>query len=278
MKRGLVPAVLVAAALSGCGGGGGGARDVLGETARNLGKIRSGVLHLEVVVTPRGRTGRGPIGFRLDGPFSLGSSSSPGVLRITYTRLAATRRATITVISTGTRGYAEIGGKTYELPAAQAGALRAATQQLRASGGLGRFEIGDWIRDPKLSDGGRVGGADTDRVTASLDVVRAARDLASLARASGQPVPELRDADAERLAEAVHSSSFELSTGKDDRLLRRVRLEADFGVTAPTELRTVLGSRVGAHVRFVLGVDRPNSTVRVVAPKSVLPASQIPTG
>jgi hypothetical protein len=279
MRRGTGCAVLLAAAaLSGCGGGGGDAQKALAETAANLGKIRSGVLHVELVVTPRGRMGQGPIGFRLDGPFSLGSKGSSGVLRIAYTQLAATRRATVTVISTGGNGYVETGGQTYELPAAQAGALRAAAQQLRSSGGLGRFRIDDWIRDPKLSDGGRVGGADTDRVRAGLDVVHAANDLISLARASGQPVPQLRGADAKQLAEAVRSSSFELYTGKKDRLLRRVRLEADLGLTAPTELRTVLGSRVGAHVRFVLGVDRPNSAVQVAAPANALPAAQMPRG
>ena len=271
--------MLAAAALAGCGGSGGGdAKDALADTAAKLGKIRSGVLHVELVVTPRGTMGRGPIGFRLDGPFSLGSADAPGQLRIAYTQLAATRRATVTVIETGGRGYVEIRGKTYELPATQAVALRAATQQLRSSGGLARFGIEDWIRDPKLSDGGRVGGTKTDRITAELDVVQTANDLASLARAAGRQVPELRGANADQLKDAVRSSSFELFTGKQDRLLRRVRIEADLALGVPRELRTVLGSLVGAKVRFVLGVDRPNSAVHVTPPAHPLPASQLPSG
>ena len=212
--------------------------------------------------------GRGPIGFRLDGPFSLGSSSSPGVLRIAYTQLPATSNATVTIVEAGGRGYVETKGRAYELPPAQAVALQAATQQLD----LSRFGIGDWIRDPKLSDGGRIAGAETDRITARLDVVRAANDLAALARAAGRQVPELEGANAKQ--HAVQSSSFELYTGKKDRLLRRLRIEADFAF-GPQTLRTVLGSLVGAKVKFVLGVDRPNSTVHVEPPAHALPASQL---
>jgi hypothetical protein len=276
VRRALGCAALLAAALAGCGGGGGDAKDALADTARNLAKIRSGVLHVELVVTPRGKMGRGPIGFRLDGPFSLGSSSSPGTLRIAYTQLAATRRATVTVIETGGRGYVETRGKTYELPPAQAGALRAATQQLGSSGGLGRFGIEDWIRDPKLSDGGRVGGTETDRIRAGLDVVRAANDLATLARAAGRQVPELQGTNAKQLAHAVRSSSFELYTGKKDRLLRRLRIEADLALGVPQTLRAVLGPLVGAKVRFFFGVDRPNSAIHVARPAHPLPASRLP--
>lgn len=276
MRTAAIVAAIAAGLLAGCGGGGGGgAKHVLAQTADNLGKIRSGVLHLELVVTPRGKTGRGPVGFRLNGPFSLGS---PGSFRIAYTQLAAARQGTVTVISTGGRGYVEVQGKTYKLPPAQASVLRSATAQLRSSGGLRSFGIGSWVRNPKISNGGRVGGADTDRVTADLDVVNAANGLLSLARATGRPSPELRGRNAKQLADAVRSSSFELYTGKKDRLLRRVRLEADLALDVPKSLRAVLGSLVGGRVRFVLGVDDPNSAIHVAPPAHPLPASQLPGG
>jgi hypothetical protein len=277
VRAAAIVAALAAGLLAGCGGGGGGsdAKHVLAQTADNLGKIRSGVLHLALVVTPRGTTGRGPVGFRLNGPFSLGS---PGSFRIAYTQLAAARQATVTVISTGGHGYVEVRGKTYELPPAQTRVLRSATAQLRSSGGLRSFGIGSWVRNPKVSDGGRVGGAETDRVTAVLDVVNAANGLLSLARATGRPSPELRGRNAKQLADAVRSSSFELFTGKKDRLLRRVRLEADLGLDVPRNLRAVLGSLVGAKVRFLLGVDDPNSTIHVAAPEHALPAAELPHG
>jgi hypothetical protein len=276
VRAAAVVAALAAGLLAGCGGGGGSsAKHVLAQTADNLGKIRSGVLHLELVVTPRGTSGRGPVGFRLNGPFSLGS---PGSFRIAYTQLAAARQATVTVISTGGHGYVVVRGKTYELPPAQTRLLRSATAQLRSSGGLRSFGIGSWVRNPKVSDGGRVGGADTDRVTAALDVVNAANGLLSLARATGRPSPELRGRSAKQLADAVRSSSFELYTGKKDRLLRRVRLEADLGLDVPRNLRAVLGSLVGAKVRFLLGVDDPNSTIHVLAPAHALPATELPHG
>jgi hypothetical protein len=71
---------------------------------------------------------------------------------------------------------------------------------------------------------------------------------------------------AEQLRKATRSTSFELRTGKDDRLLRRLRLEADFGLEVPRELREALGEVVGAKVEFRLGVDRPNTPVKVDDP------------
>jgi hypothetical protein len=269
-------ALVAAAAVAGCGGGGGNAKDVLADTAVKLGKIRSGVLYAELVVTPRGM-GRGPSGFRLDGPFSLGPDGSPDELRIAYKELGAAR-PTATVIAAGGRGYVETEGKTYELGFAQAAALRAVTRQLRSSGALARLSVEDWIRDPELSNGGRVGGADTDRIVARFDVDRAAEEVVSLVRGAGEQYPELRDVDADELADAVQSSSFELFTGKRDRLLRRVRIEADLSLGGPRELRSVLGSLVGAKVKFVLGVDHPNSAIHVSPPAHPLPASQRPSG
>lgn len=274
----LAGAALVALA-AGCGGGGGESPEqALSKTATSLGRIRSGTLHLELVLTPHGKSARGPIGFRLDGPFALRGSGTLPVARVAYTQLANGKRATVTIVSTGRRAYVQTRGRTYELGAEREAALRQAAGQVRTSGGTARVAIDHWLRDPKLSDGGEVGGAETDRIRAALNVVRAANDLLALARLAGSDAEPLRGRSAGRLARAVRSASFDVWTGKKDRLLRRARIDLDFALDVPRELRTALGSLVGSRFRFVLAVDALNRPVRVQAPAHALPASQLPGG
>ena len=245
------------ALLAGCGGGPS-AHDVLSQTAARLGRIRSGTLDLRLVLTPSGRAGKGRIGFTLRGPFELRPSALP-VLHVTYTQLAGTRSATATLVSNGRSAYAESGGRRIALSGAQLAQLRGATQQLGASGGLARLPIEDWIQHPKVSDGGNVGGADTDHVSAGLDVVNAANGLLDLVRAFGNNVPRLTGKSADQLRKAVKSSSFDLWTGKKDRLLRRLTIAAEFGVDVPQQLRKALGALVGAKFDFELAVSDPKT-------------------
>lgn len=273
-------ALLAACAfLAGCGGGSGeDAREALSETASKLDEIRSGTLHLDFRLEPRGPTGAQQFGFALDGPFALGGSGPLPVADIEYTQTVGDDSATVTLISTGQKAYIRTEGRTYDLPAEQVKQLRGAAGQLRAGAGLGEFAIDEWIEDAEIDDGGDVGGTETDRVQAELNVVNAVRDLVGLVRQLGQDVPQLSEQDTERLADAVRSSRFEVYTGKDDRLLRRLELEVDFGLDVPRELRSALGSLVGAKVRFELGVDDPNRKVTVAEPEGVLPASELPGG
>lgn len=272
-------ALLAACALlAGCAGGGESADEVLSETAANLGEIRSGTLHVDLRVEPRGPSGAEAFGFALDGPFSLGGSTALPVADIEYTQTSGDESATVTLISTGSKGYIRVQDRTYELRPEQSAQLRGAAGQLRAGAGFGEFAIDEWIQDAEVDDGGDVGGAETDHVQAELDVVAAVRDLSALARQLGQNVPQLSDQDAERLADSVRSSRFEVYTGKDDRLLRRLELEVDFGLDVPRELRGALGGLVGARLVFELGVDDPNEPVSVAEPENVLPSSELPGG
>jgi hypothetical protein len=268
----------VCALLAGCAGGGEDADEVLSETAANLDEIRSGTLHVDFRLEPRGPTGAEAFGFSLDGPFALGGSGPLPVAEIDYTQMVGDESATVTVISTGQATFIRTGGRTYEMPPEQAAQLQGAAGQIRAGAGLGEFAIDEWIRDPELDDGGDVGGADTDRIEAELDVVAAVRDLMGLARQLGQDRSQLGDRDAEQLADSVRSSRLEVYTGKEDRLLRRLELEVDFGLDVPRELRSALGSLVGARVVFELGVDDPNSPVSVETPQDALPSSELAGG
>jgi hypothetical protein len=271
-----VALLLVCAALSGCGGGGD-ANQVLARTADSLGKIRSGLLTLRLVVSPRQGT-KGRIGFELRGPFGLRPGSLP-LARIAYTQIAGAREATVTFLSTGARAYAVVKGKAYELPPSATEEVRRASAGLGGSGGaLGSFHVESWFDHPKVSGGGEVGGADTDHVSADLDVVAAANGLLDLLRGLGRESTQIRGRESDRLRDAVESSSIDVWSGKDDHLLRRLLLHAQLGFDVPKSLRRALGDVVGARVEFELAVANPNRPVHVTPPQNPLPASALSGG
>lgn len=246
--------LLVATLAAGCGGGQ--AHDVLSQTAGNLGKVRSGDLTLRLVVSPRQGT-KGRIGFVLRGPFALRAGKLP-IAKVAYTQIAGPREATATFISNGSKAWAETNGKVRELTQAQTAGIRQASAG--GPGGLG-LDIASWVKDPKVSREG-----DLDHVTAKLDLVNATNGLLGLLRSLGKSAPTIEGAEADRLRNAVESSSFDVWTGKQDRLLRRLLMKAQLGLSVPSELRRVLGDVVGAKVDFELAIANPNQPVTVAPP------------
>jgi hypothetical protein len=271
--RGTASAVcLVAAVLAaGCGGGGGeDAAQTLRQTSANLAKIHSGDLTLRLVLTPgKGGGGSQGVGVELRGPFSFAGRGPLPVARVSYTQIAGANRVPATFISTGRAAFVAVNGTTYRLARDQADVLRlggggAGAQGLDAL----KLDARRWMRNPKLSDGPKVGGEETDRVTGDLNAAPALSDLLGAASRAGSG-GGLRAADARRLAETVRSSSIEVLTGTKDRLLRRVKVSVDLDV--PESLRRQVGGRAALHVDFELGVARPNRELRVTAPKDARP-------
>jgi hypothetical protein len=265
----------VAALVAGCGSSGR-ANEVLSRTASKLDDIRSGELTLRLVVSPREGT-KGRVGFELRGPFALKRNGLP-VAKIVYTQIAGAREGSATFISTGTNAFAEVNGRAYELPPESTDLIRQAAAGIAGSNGLGQFEIDDWVEDPVVTDGGEVGGAPTDRVAADLDVVAAANGLLSLVRQLGRDAPTIQGEEAERLEDAVESSSFDVWSGREDQLLRRLLLEANLGFDVPESLRRALGEVVGAKIEFELAISNPNEPVAVTPPANPLPSSELPGG
>jgi hypothetical protein len=258
--------------LSGCGGGE--ANQVLSDSASSVGKLRTGNLTLRLVVSPRQGT-KGRIGFELRGPIALRAEGLP-VAKIAYTQIAGSHEGTATFISTGTKAYAEVNGKAYELPPSSAESIRQASGG--SGGGLAELRIDNWVKHPTVADGGEVGGVQTRRVSGDLDVVAAANGLLDLIRQLGRNAPTIEGDQAKQLEQAVRSSSFDLWAGREDHVLRRLLLKADLGLEVPESLRRVMGDIVGAKIDFELAISNPNEPVSVQPPAHPLPSSQLPGG
>ena len=265
-RRPRLAAVAAVAALCGlaptaCGGEAPG--EVVARTQDNLARIRSGDLDARLVIAAEGPKRTGATGFELRGPFELARSAGDlPKARIAYTQIAGSRRATVTLVSTGERAYIEVRGKAYELTSDQERQLREAGGPLGGGSGsgapgataapTGSLDLAAWLREPDLSAGERIGGAETDRVTGEVDVASVVTDVLGAAErlgVSGEAVGggALRGAGDERLDRAVSASSIELLTGREDRLLRRLQL----GIKLDAKAAAGGGASLGDARRFV---------------------------
>jgi hypothetical protein len=255
---------------AGCGGGGEeSATDILSDTADNLGEIRSGDLSLELLFA--GRNGERQ-GFRLEGPFSLNGGGLL-VAELDYVQIAGAEEAQVRFISTGGQAFVAVGGTAYELPPQLVAEIKEATGDLETDGLGERIELGNWIENPTRAEGGTVGGADTDRIAANLNVVNVVNGLVEIAAAFGgtESPPRVEGEAAEQLRRAVDAARIEVYTGKEDRLLRRLVISMEFSPEAPDEVKNILG----VSVDFDFAIADPNKDVNVSPPANVRPYSDL---
>ena len=269
---------LALALAAGCGGEG--ARDVLKETTSNLARVNSGDLRLAMTATAGAEGQQRPVGFEVSGPFS--APSRPGelpVARLRRTRLAGAAVEPTTFVSTGQRAFLEVAGRAYELPEAQLRGLRATEAPEEAGTGLQRLDLAAWARDPQVSEAGQVDGTPVQRVTGGVDVVKALGDLVAVANqlgaAPGEGLAPVDPRSAGQVERAVRSSRLEVLTGKEDRLLRRARLDVTFAATDLGALEQALGPLAGSRLSLEIDLAGLNRKVEVPPPPSPRPLSEL---
>jgi hypothetical protein len=260
MRRVVLGCTTAALLLSSCGEPS--ADEILADTVSNMAKIESGKLTMRML-TGITNEPQSDVGFELTGPFSIEDGSL--VANITYTKVAGPDRATATFISTGERAFIETGSEVREVPP-----IPFSREIGGASGGLGTLPIGHWFEEPSLSDGGRVGGAETYRLQSRLNVGAALADMFTFARQLGAGsvagLPNMQPADLEHLERVVRGAEIDIHTGKDDRLLRRLVMDVSFAASGPSELDAVLESLSGVRFTLELSIDEPNLPIDAVTP------------
>lgn len=245
-----------ALALAGCGGAGGPAGPILERTAANLPKIERGVLHVSVRMEPKDGD---EFGYEIDGPVELGADGKPPQADVEYRQFAnGEDEAVRLVLAADGSGWVERRGERTNLSEEQLAELRE-SGSLLGQQGLETLDFERWIVDPERSDG----PDGTEKVSGELDVAAAMAGLAALSGVLPEDVV-LTAAQREQVAEAVEESSFELLTGEDDRLLRKLALEFTLGADVPEDLRDAIGDEaVGATFSFELGLDDVNEPVQI---------------
>jgi hypothetical protein len=243
--------VLAAAlAVAGCGGGDGDPGPALRETAAALEKVESGVLSLSVRMKP---SEGDEFGYDIEGPVRLGTDERPATADVRYTQIANGQEGAVRLVLL----FVESDGERTELTEEQLADLRD-SGSLLGQEGLAGLRFADWVVDPELDS-----GDDVDEVQGELDVATALTALQALTGVLREDVT-LTAEQRQEVAEAVDDSSFELRTGADDRLLRRLALSFTLDEEVREELRDALGKEtVGASFEFELELERVNEPVEV---------------
>jgi len=250
VKRAFLAAPL-ALALSACGGSSGG--NVLRDASTNVGNIRSGVLHARLLVQPRMESARQAFGFTIDGPFRFGDQPTAN---ITYVQIANGRRAQAKLVITPDGGTIVTNGGRRTLDASQLSDLRGTMRAVRAGGSI--VDVSSWVKSSESTDCPDA-DAPVECAKGELDPVEAVNGLMALEQAAGRRTAGLGAADADQLEDAVQKATFFVMAGKEDKLLRELRIDLGIALDVPEALRSFFGTIVGADVRFELGVDRPNA-------------------
>ncbi len=304
LRKGLITAVaLVTAGLvAGCGSGSSkpdppapsgssAARQLLTQTFDGHHTINSGVITLGVKVVPTGSsTVTQPLEFSFSGPFTSTGGKLPES-DFTINVSAQGQHGSLQVISAGGKGYITVSGQSYRMPAASFKNLESGFGSLASSGGSSTSTSGsgafrklgiqplDWLSNPQIVGNSTVNGVATTQVHASVDTSAMLHDVSkllgktsSLGVSGTSSLPQSLSASTQkRIADALGSPSFDVWTGKSDKILRKLTVSATVPVTG--QERTLLGGMTSAAFTLDFEYSDLNQPQTINAPTSVKPYS-----
>ncbi|HEX2070716.1 MAG TPA: hypothetical protein VHF90_03590 [Thermoleophilaceae bacterium] len=285
----LLALLLSALALAGCSDGEGAAGGADEEAQALLDRafrvpVPSANVDVDLQLDLEGLAGfEDPLRITATGPYVRVRDSLPKLdLDIAFEAQGAGQAIESGVLSTGDRVFLKFGGGFYEQPADQ---VARANRRLAGAGeGSGSFsDLGldarRWIGDARIDGEDEVGGVSTKRVTGTLDVEAALRDLNRLVRRSSGALGDAASAarplgapEIERLARSVESPTFDVYVGEDD-VVRRISLRID--VDVPERDRSDVGGITGASIRLALQLEDVGGDQVVEAPPSARPLSEL---
>jgi hypothetical protein len=294
-------------ALAGCGSSGPrsanvssstpSAQELLRETFSGTHSVTSGQIELAVKLVPAGSSVlTAPITIAFGGPFQSAARGKLPQSDFTVTGTAQGHTGKLSIVSTGSAGYITVNGESYRLPAAGYNKLKSglslgsgsSSSSAGSSSGsslLGKLGIDplDWLTDPLVVGQASVGGADTDQITAKVNIAGLLDDLAKLAgkasslgvsgasKLSGGLTASVRSS----IAAHVKSPSVEIWTGTADQTLRKLAVALTVPVTGT--LHRSLGGLSSMRVTINLQYADLNQPQTISAPTKLEPYSQLRT-
>ena len=271
--------------LAACGGDGGGSDEdasaVITETFSSKKEVNSGKLDMNVSAELEGSGAAsqldGPVSIKLAGPFQTRGDEALPEVDLDLSVSGGGQTFTAGALTTGTAAYISYQGTDYRVPADQFRRLkrqieRDARRDNNRNNNFTFAQLGinprDWIENPKNEGTEEVGGAQTIHVTADVNVAAFVNDLDDLlGRASSlgvqnQQIPQnLTDRQKKQIEEAIQDVRFDLWTGEDDKILRRIELE--FGFDLPQNLQQDTQGVERGTVKMALEIGRASCRERV---------------
>ncbi len=250
---------------------------LLRDTFRNFDQVKSANLSAKLAVDGNGQA----VSASLSGPFQ-----SQGKGKLPKVQLAAkldgggqSFNAGVTWL--GDKGYVSLQGTSYEVSGLvakqfKAGYEEAAKQQRQgnANGALLGVDFSKWLKNARNEGEADVGGTKTIKLTGEADVAQVIDDvqrIAAKARTLNLPgttqVPDkLTPQQRQEIVNAVKRFAIEVYTGKDDRILRKLVVNADLQDPA---------SKQTSHLVFEVTLTDVGSDQQFSAPKNAKPFSEL---
>lgn len=280
------------AGLSACGGDDSSpdADALLRETFGEDQNVESGKLDVGLELDAKGLQGiSGPLSLKLTGPFqSRGKGKLPALdLDVALTGSGASFQAG--AVTTGEKGWLRLQGTTFAVDDATFRQFREGYEKSAGEdgedGGPSFSSLGidpvRWLTDAEVAGSEEVGGAETDRITAGVDVAKFLDDVNTLlGRAgelggqAGEQVPQsLSEQQRKDIQASVKDARVEVWTGKEDRALRRLRLAIDIDV--PEDVRERAGGLSTGTLTFNLTIGDLNEDQEIAEPENARPLSEL---
>ena len=290
--------VLAGLGLAACGSDSGGnedAQQVINETFNGKKKVESGKINMSVTakLEATGAAAAGlkdPVSLKLSGPFqSRGQDKLPAV-DLDLSVAGGGQTFTAGAVTTGDAAFISYQGTDYAVPASQ---FRRYKRQVERdarnnSNNDNQFDLAqlgvnprNWIENPKNEGTEDVGGAEAIHVSADVNVSKFVDDVDNLLKKASelgidnqQQVPtKLTDRQKKQIEDSIQDVRFDLFTGKDDKVLRRI--EVEFGFELPKSLSTQAQGVKSGTVKLALEIADLNEDQQITAPKDARPLSEL---
>ena len=283
--------------LAACGGGGGGADEnastVISQTFSGKKEVKSGKLNMNVTANIEG-TGAAsalnePVSLKLAGPFqSRGTDALPEV-DLDLSVSGGGQTFTAGALTTGDEAFISYQGTDYRVPDSQFRQYkrkieRDARRNKEQDNAFDFAKLGinprNWIKDPKNEGTEEVGGAQTIHISAGVDVKAFVDDLddvlgraASLGVQNQQLPTKLTEKQKAQIEKSIQDVRFDMWTGEDDKILRRV--EVEFGFKLPKDLQQDAQGVQSGNVKMALEIADVNKEQDIKAPSNARPLSEL---
>jgi hypothetical protein len=215
---------------------------LLDQTFKGNKEIKSGKFDLTIKVDVSGGSNgvSGPFEARLSGPFENESKTKLPKFDIKLEASGQGQNINAGVASTGDKGFVSFNGQDYAVPdnvfqQFKQGYEKAAKQGSQKNGqsltSLG-IDPRKWLTDPKNAGEDQVGDTDVIKITGGVDVGKLLDDVNTALSKAGslglqnQQLPSQLTSDQKAQVEkALKDVKVEISTGKEDTILRRMKID-----------------------------------------------------
>jgi hypothetical protein len=294
LRISLLALLVAAAALVAACGSGGAADDsvdgILKQTFETGKSISSARVALDLNADLNGVKGvDGPVGLKLNGPFQSDGAGKLPKFDLNLTVLASGSSFSAGAVSTGKQGFVKFGGTTYSVPSDIFALFKDGYEQTQSAAskktnGVTFSSLGihprAWLKDARKVGTESFGGAETTHITATIDTGRFVDDLnqiiskadsLGLSSSGVKPLTGIEKLEFER---SVKSSSVDIYSGNEDRILRGLKVKV--GIDVPPEARSAVGGLSTGTVTFDLTLSGVNESQSVKAPTgNIRPLSEL---